>query len=109
MDFGELLKQAEKLKETFKQQQEEMARKVFEGESGGGMVRAKVNGKQEVLTLLIDPELLAMQDTDMLQDLVIGAINAAFTKARGEIQGLFSKLMMGGGMPPMGGGSPAGG
>lgn len=96
MDFQDLLKQAERLKEEMGKQQEELAKKIFEGQSGGGMVVARVNGKQEVVSLKIDPELIKSQDLSMIEDLVIGALNAAFAKAKVEVQGLFSKMMTGG-------------
>lgn len=95
MDFGELFKKAQELKETVSKQQEELAKKFFEGEAGGGMVKATVNGKQEVVSLTIDPELVTIKDIPMLQDLVVGAINEAFAKARKEVQGLLSQMMLG--------------
>ena len=97
MDFDDLMKQAGKLKEELAKRQEELAHKIFEGESGGGMVTAKVNGRHELVSLKIDPELVNSKDVSMVEDLVKAAVNDAFAKAKNEVQGLFSKMMMGGG------------
>ncbi|OGQ04576.1 MAG: nucleoid-associated protein, YbaB/EbfC family [Deltaproteobacteria bacterium RIFCSPLOWO2_01_44_7] len=97
MDLGDLFKQAEKLKEELAKRQEELAYKIFEGESGAGMVVAKVNGRHELVSLKVDPELFNSKDASMMEDLVKAAVNDAFAKAKNEVQGLFSKMMMGGG------------
>ncbi|MDP2599319.1 MAG: YbaB/EbfC family nucleoid-associated protein [Deltaproteobacteria bacterium] len=99
MDFIDLFKKAQQLKETLSKQQEELGKKIFEGESGGGVVTAKVNGRQEVISVKIDPSLMTMNDLAMLQDLVAAAVNAALAKAKKEGEGLFANMMPPGGLP----------
>ncbi|MBI4124420.1 MAG: YbaB/EbfC family nucleoid-associated protein [Deltaproteobacteria bacterium] len=99
MDFKDLLKQADQLKEVLKKRQEELGAKEFEGEAGAGMVKAVVNGKQEVLSVTIDPQSAPLNDLPMLEDLIRGAVNAAMEKARAEAQGFLSQFMPGGFSP----------
>lgn len=95
MDMRQLLKQAQKMQKEMAKQQEELAGKTFEATSGGGMVTAKVNGKNELLELRIDPEVINPEDSAMLQDLIIAAVNEAHRRAQEEIQSQL-KGMMGG-------------
>jgi len=64
------------------QLQEEMAGKTVEASSGGGMVTIAMNGKQEVLSIRIDPEVVNKEDIGMLQDLIVAAINEAIRKSQ---------------------------
>jgi DNA-binding YbaB/EbfC family protein len=95
MDMRQLFKQAQKMQKEMAKQQEELAGKTFEATSGGGMVTAKVNGKNELLELIIDPEVIDPEDAAMLQDLIIAAVNEAHRRAQEEIQSQL-KGMMGG-------------
>ncbi|MDX1386790.1 MAG: YbaB/EbfC family nucleoid-associated protein [bacterium] len=95
MDMRQLMKQAQKMQKEMAKQQEELAGKTFEAASGGGMVTAKVNGKNELLELRIDPEVINPEDSAMLQDLIIAAVNEAHRRAQEEIQNQL-KGMMGG-------------
>jgi len=79
--FGNLLKQAQQMHTKIAQLQEEMAGKTVEASSGGGMVNIVMNGKQEVLSIRIDPEVVNREEIDMLQDLIAAAVNEALRKS----------------------------
>jgi DNA-binding YbaB/EbfC family protein len=92
-DLGGLLKQAQALQERLASAQDELAKRIVEGTAGGGMVTAVVNGRLEVMSVRIDPTLLVEPDRDMLQDLVVAAVNAAIHAAQrmmGEEMGRLS-------------------
>ena len=79
--FGNLLKQAQQMHTKITELQEEMAGKTVEASSGGGMVSIVMNGKQEVLSIRIDPEVVNREEIDMLQDLIAAAMNEAIRKS----------------------------
>jgi DNA-binding YbaB/EbfC family protein len=79
--FGNLLKQAQQMHTKITELQEEMAGKTVEVSSGGGMVSIVMNGKQEVLSIRIDPEVVNREEIDMLQDLIAAAMNEAIRKS----------------------------
>ena len=79
--FGNLLKQAQEMHTKIAQLQEEMAGKTVEASSGGGMVNIVMNGKQEVLSIRIDPEVVNREEIEMLQDLIAAAMNEAIRKS----------------------------
>ncbi len=79
--FGNLLKQAQEMHTKIAQLREEMAGKTVEASSGGGMVNIVMNGKQEVLSIRIDPEVVNREEIDMLQDLIAAAMNEAIRKS----------------------------
>lgn len=81
-DLGGLLKQAQALQERLASTQEELAKRTVEGSAGGGMVTATVNGRLEVMAIRIDPTVLEQPDREMLQDLIVAAINAAIRAAQ---------------------------
>jgi hypothetical protein len=72
--------------------QEEMAAKTVEGSAGGGMVTVIANGKQEVMSIKIDPEVVDPNDIEMLQDLVVAAANDALKKAQEMVTSEMSKF-----------------
>ncbi len=80
--FGNILKQAQEMHAKISQLQEELASKTVEASAGGGMVTVVVNGKQEVLSIRIDPEVVNRQEIEMLQDLIIAAMNEAIRKSQ---------------------------
>ncbi len=90
--LGELQNKIEKIKE-------DAAAVEAEGLAGGGMVRAKANGKMEVLSVTIEPELLEGSDRAMLEDLVVAAVNQALKNAQSEMTERFRELT--GGIPPI--------
>lgn len=101
MDMNKLMKQAQKMQREMAQKQEALAQRVFEASSGGGMVTAKINGKQELLELKIEPDVVDKSDIGMLQDLIVAAVNEAHRRAAEEMQKEMSSLMGGMGLPGM--------
>ena len=99
MDMNKIMKQAQKLQREMAQKQEALGNLVFEASSGGGMVTAKVNGKNELLELKIEPDVVDKSDVTMLQDLVLAAVNEAHRRAQEEVQKEMSSLMGGMSMP----------
>ena len=87
-----MVKQAQKMQQEMLRMQEEMESKEYEAAAGGGMVTAAVNGKHEVVRLSIEPEAVDPEDVEMLQDMVIAAVNEAFRKADAEAAASMSKL-----------------
>ena len=96
-DLSTLMKQAQALQEKFKQTQEEVAERTVEAASGGGMIQVVVDGAMRVRSIQIDPSLLAANDKEMLQDLVVVAVNAGLQRAQEMVAQEMSKLA------PMGG------
>ncbi len=101
MDMNKLMKQAQKMKREMAQKQEALAQRIFEASSGGGMVTAKINGKQELLELKIEPDVVDKSDIAMLQDLIVAAVNEAHRRAAEEMQKEMSSLMGGMSLPGM--------
>jgi nucleoid-associated protein EbfC len=80
--FGQLLNQAKKMQENFQKLQQEMEGKTVESQSGGGMVTCVVNGKQEVVSLAISNEVWEERDKEMLEDLIVAALNEGLEKSK---------------------------
>jgi len=81
-----ILRQAQQLQAKLAQAQEELGNVMVEGTSGGGMVKVVVNGHQEVQSIEILPEVVDAQEVEMLQDMVLAAVNEAINKSR-EVAG----------------------
>ena len=81
-DLGGILQQAQQLQERLANVQQELATRTVEASSGGGMVTATVNGKLEVVHIRIEPTLLESKDVEMLQDLVVAAVNEGIRGAQ---------------------------
>ncbi len=79
--MGDLMKQMQAMQARMEQMQEELAEKKIEASSGGGMVRVVANGKQEILEIKIDPEVVNPDDIEMLEELILAAVNQAREKA----------------------------
>ena len=77
MNQAAMLKQAQKMQQEMLRMQEEQENKTFSAQSGGGMVSATVNGKHELLELKVNPEAVDPEDVEMLQDLIVAAVNEA--------------------------------
>jgi len=84
-NMQQLLAQAQKMQTEMKQMQEKLAMKEFDTESAGGRIKVRVNGKQEILNLEINKELIDPEDPDMLSDLVKVAINDAITTSQNAV------------------------
>ena len=87
-----MIKQAQKMQQDMLKMQEEMESREYDATAGGGMVKAVVNGKHEVLSLTINPEAVDPEDVEMLQDMVVAAVNEAMRKAEAEAAQNMSKL-----------------
>ena len=92
MNIPQIMKQAQQMQERLKKQ---MAELKVEGNAGGGMVTVVVNGAKQIQSLKIDPEVVSKDDVEMLQDLIIAAVNDAHRKADEEMA-----RKMGGMLPP---------
>ena len=79
--FGDMMKQVQKMQAKMEEVQKELENKRVEGTSGGGMVKVIANGKQEILEIKIDPEVVNKEDVEMLEDLVLAAVNQAREKS----------------------------
>jgi hypothetical protein len=91
-DIGKIMKQAQQLQEKMARLQEELASKTVEASSGGGMVVATVNGKFELVALRIEKDAVNPEDVEMLQDLVVAAVNEGIRRAQEMVSGEMSKL-----------------
>jgi DNA-binding YbaB/EbfC family protein len=80
--LGDIMKQAQALQERMAKLQEEAAKKTVEASSGGGMVTVKVSGRQQLLSVTIDPEIIKSGDVEMLQDLITAAVNEGLRKSQ---------------------------
>ncbi|MDD7771148.1 MAG: YbaB/EbfC family nucleoid-associated protein [Firmicutes bacterium] len=87
-----MIKQAQKMQQEMLKMQAEMETREYEATVGGGMVTAKVNGKHEVMSVTIQPEAVDPEDVEMLQDMVVAAVNEAMRKAEAEASAGMSKL-----------------
>lgn len=98
-NMQQLARQAQKLQRQMAKAQEELDAREFEATSGGGMVTAKVNGKRELLALTIKPEAVDPDDVEMLEDMVMAAVNEALRTAADTAEREMGKLTGGMGMP----------
>jgi hypothetical protein len=90
--FGQILSQAKKMQERMQKLQEEMGEKTVEAQSGGGMVTCVVNGKQEVVSLSIANEVWEERDKELIEDLIVAAINEGLNKSKDLFQDELSKI-----------------
>ena len=92
MNQMQMMKQAQKMQQDLMKMQEEMQSKEYEATAGGGVVTAVVNGQKELLRISIDPEAVDPDDVEMLQDMVVAAVNEAMRKAEADSAQNMSKL-----------------
>jgi len=97
--MGNMLKQAQQLQSKIAKLQEEMATQTVEASAGGGMVVAVANGRQELMSIRIDPEVVSEGDIEMLQDLVVAAANEALRKSQEMVSQEMTKLTGGMNIP----------
>jgi DNA-binding YbaB/EbfC family protein len=97
--LGNLMRQAQQMQETMKKAQAELAALEVTGESGAGMVKVTLNGHHEAKKVTIEPKLLT-EDKDMLEDLLVAALNDAVRKIAARSQEKYSGLMSGLNLPP---------
>ena len=98
MNIQQMMKQAQQMQARMQKQMEEMR---VEATAGGGMVTVTMNGAKQVLSLKIDPEAVSKEDVDMLQDLILAALNDAHRKVDDEMQKQMSGMMGGLKIPGM--------
>ncbi len=99
MNQMNMIKQAQKMQQEMLRMQEELESREFEAKAGGGVVTAVVSGKREVLRLTIDPEAVDPEDVEMLQDMVVAAVNEALRAAESAANANMSKLTGGMSLP----------
>ena len=90
--MGNMMKQAQKLQNKMLRLQEELAEKQVETSSGGGMVKVVANGKQQVVSISIEKEVVDPEDVEMLEDLILAAVNDALAQSQEMVQTEMSKL-----------------
>ena len=88
----QMMKQAQKMQENLLKMQQEMETKEYEATAGGGVITAVANGKHELLRVTIDPEAVDPEDVEMLQDMVVAAVNEAMRKADDDSAANMSRL-----------------
>ncbi|RKX25812.1 MAG: YbaB/EbfC family nucleoid-associated protein [Candidatus Zixiibacteriota bacterium] len=93
--LGNMMKQVQQMQAKMAEIQEELAQKEVEGSAGGGMVKVVANGKNEIVSITIDPEVVDPNDIDMLQDLIAAAVNQTFQKIQ-ELQAEMMSSVTGG-------------
>jgi DNA-binding YbaB/EbfC family protein len=98
-NMGNLMKQAQKFQAKIAKLQEELGDKTVEASSGGGMVTVVANGRQEVISINIDPEVIDPEDAEMLQDLVLAAVNDALSRAKEMVSEEMGRLTQGMNLP----------
>lgn len=94
--FGDMMKQAQKLQKQMLEMQEEMGKRTVEGSSGGGMVKVIANGRQDILEVKIDPEVVDPEDIELLEDLIVAAIANARDNAKSMMEVEMGKIIPGG-------------
>lgn len=94
-----IMKQAQQLQNKMARLQEEMAGKTIEASAGGGMVKVVANGRQEIVSIHIEKEVVDPEDVDMLQDLILAAVNEALVQSQKMVSDEMSKLTGGMSIP----------
>jgi len=90
--MGNMMKQAQKLQAKMLRLQDELAEKTIESTAGGGMVKVVANGKQQIVAIQIEKEVVDPDDVEMLQDLIMAAVNDALTKSQEMVSAEMAKL-----------------
>jgi DNA-binding YbaB/EbfC family protein len=97
--MGNMVKQAQKLQSKMLKMQDELASKTVESTAGGGMIKVVANGKQQIVSITMEKEVIDPEDVEMLQDLVLAAVNDALTKAQEMVSEEMGKLTGGFNLP----------
>ena len=101
-NIGQLMKQAQKMQSKMAEMQEQLAKVEISGQSGGGMVTAVMTGKSELRSLKIDPKLVDPEEVEMLEDLIVAAVNDAKKKVETYVNDEMQKMTGGLNSPGMG-------
>ncbi|HZX35077.1 MAG TPA: YbaB/EbfC family nucleoid-associated protein [Thermodesulfobacteriota bacterium] len=94
-DISNIMKQAQKMQEKLALAQKELALRAYEASSGGGMVKAVVNGSHRVVSIKIDPSVVNPDDVPMLEDLIVAAVNEASKRAQEDSAEEMGKITSG--------------
>jgi nucleoid-associated protein EbfC len=97
--MGNMMKQAQKLQSKMLKLQEELAEKTVETTAGGGMIKVVANGRQQIVSITLDKEVVDPDDVEMLQDLILAAVNDALAKAQEMVAAEMGKLTGGFNLP----------
>ena len=100
--FGNMMKEAQRLQQQMAALQEEIGKRKVEATAGGGMITVEANGKQELVSIKIDREVINPEDAQMLEDLVLAASNEALRKSREMVQAEMGKITAGLKIPGLG-------
>lgn len=100
-NMGQIMKQAQQFQAKMAKMQEEVGNRIVEASSGGGMVSVVANGKQEIISVHIDQEVIDPDDAEMLQDLIMAAVNDALSRAKTMMNEEMGKLTKGLNIPGM--------
>jgi len=98
-NMGQIMKQAQQFQARMAKLQEELGDRTVEASAGGGMVTVVANGRQEIVSIAIDPEVIDPEDREMLQDLVMAAVNDGLAKAKEMVNEEMGKLTKGMNLP----------
>lgn len=98
-NMGQIMKQAQQFQTKIAKLQEELGDQTVEASSGGGMVTVVANGRQEIVSIAIDPEVIDPEDREMLQDLVTAAVNDGLARAKEMVNEEMGKLTKGMNLP----------
>ena len=101
MNMNNLMKQAQKMQKQMAQMQEELAEKKLEVSSGGGAVKITINGEKQILDLKISPDVIDPDDAEMLQDLIMSAVNEAIRQMDEAVNSQMSQITGGMNIPGM--------
>jgi DNA-binding YbaB/EbfC family protein len=100
-NMNKLLKQAQKMQSQVMKAQEELQKKEYEGAAGGGMVKIVMNGKNELISVKLNPEVVDPEDIEMLEDLIVAAHSNALEQVKGESDSVFGSIQSGLSLPGM--------
>jgi DNA-binding YbaB/EbfC family protein len=98
-NMGQIMKQAQQFQAKMAKLQEELGDRTVEASAGGGMVTVVANGRQEIVSIVIEPEVIDPEDREMLQDLVMAAVNDGLAKAKEMVNEEMGKLTKGMNLP----------
>ncbi|MDI9496832.1 MAG: YbaB/EbfC family nucleoid-associated protein [Bacillota bacterium] len=98
-NMSNMMKQVQKMQKQMEEMQRDLEQREVEATSGGGVVSVKVNGKKNLLELKIDPEAVDKDDVEMLEDMIVAAINEAFRKAEEMMESEMKKVTGGVNIP----------
>lgn len=101
MNLQEMMRQAQKMKAKLEKVQAEVGQRTVEGSAGGGMVVVTANGKNQIVAVKIDKQVVSPDDVEMLQDMVLSATNQAIERAQEMMNAEVSKVTGGAGVPGM--------